>query len=215
MQLNDIVFGNPNNEIKKLISTPCLVSDLFYELENEPFPKNDTALTKNELEQIVANLKIMQSPENSDFVRRYKSYDRNVLQVIISTFREKGINVEELVHQINSDIYNLVLRLKYFYNRPRPAQLAAYYKLALFPFPSFNGNNSPSYPSMQAVQANVILNVIGNKNPNEYNFCKEMISDVYFSREYLGLNYGTDNDFANLVSQSILKNNLFTKKYQI
>ena len=36
-----------------------------------------------------------------------------------------------------------------------------------------------------------------------------MIDDVAYSRNYLGLHYATDNDFAYQVAQEILKNNDF------
>jgi len=42
-----------------------------------------------------------------------------------------------------------------------------------------------------------------------------MIDDVAYSRNYLGVHYTTDNDFAYQVAQEILKNNEFAKKYGI
>ena len=65
------------------------------------------------------------------------------------------------------------------------------------------------------LEAYVVLNVIANKFPNEYQFCKEMINDIAYSRIYLGLHFATDNDFAKFVGQVILKHPNFTKKYEI
>jgi hypothetical protein len=93
-------------------------------------------------------------------------------------------------------------------------QVAQYYKLKLFPYSSFSAD-TPSYPSGHTLQAYVILNVIADKYPNEYQFCKEMINDIAYSRIYLGLHFATDNDFAKFVGQEILKNPNFTKKYEI
>ena len=112
------------------------------------------------------------------------------------------------------DIAPLLLKLKYHFQRPRPRQVAQYYKLKLFPYQSFSAD-TPSYPSGHTLEAYVILNVIANKFPNEYQFCKEMINDIAYSRIYLGLHFATDNDFAKFVGQEILKHPNFTKKYEI
>jgi hypothetical protein len=136
------------------------------------------------------------------------------MQVIITTFKQKGIDVENLCLDIIKDTRNLITKLKYFYQRPRPYQLAQYYKLKLFPYNSFSAS-TPSYPSGHTVEAYVILNVIADKHPNEYQFCREMMEDVAYSRLYLGLHYSTDNDFAIEIAKEILKHPKFTKKYEI
>ena len=52
--------------------------------------------------------------------------------------------------------------------------MAQYFKLKLFAYQSFS-SDTPSYPSGHTLEAYVVLNVIANKFPNEYQFCKEMI----------------------------------------
>ena len=92
--------------------------------------------------------------------------------------------------------------------------MAQYYKLKLFPYDSYTAN-TPSYPSGHTLEAYVILNVIANKYPNEYQFCKDMIDDIAYSRLYLGLHFSSDNDFAKEIAKEILKDPKFTKKYGI
>jgi hypothetical protein len=214
MEMNNVTYGNPTIEYKKFITEPCLVGDLFEKLKQEGFPQNDSELTKEELNQIVDNLASIKQEENDSFLKRYKAYDRSLSQVLISTFKQKNIDVEDLVHEIFGDIRGLIFKLKYYYQRPRPYQLAQYYKLALFPFKSHSAD-TPSYPSGHGVQSYVTLNVIGNKYPEHYSFCKEVIDDVFFSREYLGIHYSSDNDFATTVGKEILKHKEFAKKYGI
>jgi hypothetical protein len=84
----------------------------------------------------------------------------------------------------------------------------------LFPYDTYVGN-TPSYPSGHTLQAFVILNVIANLHPKENSFCKEMIDDIAYSRLYMGVHFPSDNDFAKLVGEEILKQPEFAKKYGI
>ena len=214
MDLNQVTYGNPTKEHKEFLEKNSLVDDLFLKFKDDYFPLNDSELVKDELNDIVDYINSISDEENKAFLTRYKAYDRSLIQVITTTFKQKGIDVENLCEDIISDIRNLIYKLKYFYQRPRPNQLAQYYKLKLFPYNSFSAS-SPSYPSGHTLEAYVILNVISDKYPNEYQFCREMIEDVAFSRLYLGLHYPTDNDFAIEVAKEIIKHPKFTKKYGI
>lgn len=214
MEINNVTYGNPSIEYKKILTEPCLVNSLFEKLKLEKFPSNGSELTKDELNQIVDYLASMKEPDNESFLKRYKAYDRSLSQVLISTFKQKNLDLEDLVKEIIFDIRGLIFKLKYHYQRPRPYQLADYYKLALFPYNS-HSSSTPSYPSGHGVEAYVILNVIGNKYPEQYSFCKEVIDDVMYSREYLGLHYASDNDFARIIGKEILKHKEFAKKYGI
>ena len=214
MELNNVTYGNPTIEQKKLIESQCLVDDLFVKIKENIFPSNDSEMVKDELNEIVDYLKLMEGEDNANYLKRYKAYDRNLLQVINTLFKQKSIDVEALSKEIVEDIRNLTFKLKYHYNRPRPNQLANYYKLRLFPYKSFS-DDTPSYPSGHTLEAYVILNVIANKHPSHYTYCKEIIEDVAYSRIYMGLHYASDNDFAKLVGREILKHRAFTEKYEI
>lgn len=214
MTLNEITFGNPTIEQKNIIDTNGIADDLFQKLKTNICPLNDSELVKDELNEIVESIDTILEVDNVEYLNRYKSYDRSILQTINTIFRQKNIDVEDLTKNINDDIISLIYKLKYYYNRPRPNQIANYYKLKLFPFKGYSSNN-PSFPSEHCVVGYVVLNVIGNKHPSHYNFCKEMIEDIFYSRIHLGLNYQTDNDFSKVVGREILKHKLFTKKYEI
>jgi hypothetical protein len=214
MNLNNITYGNPTIEQKKHLDNISIVDDLFLKFKNDKFPENDSELVKDELNELVDMIEILIEPENSSYLARYKSYDRSLGQAIITAFKQKGIDVEHLVTDIIEDISPLIYKLKYLYQRPRPKQIAQYYKLAMFPFNSFSAD-TPSYPSGHTLQAYVVLNVIANKFPNEFQFCKTFVADIASSRLHLGLHYTTDNDFATQVAKEILKHKSFTEKYGI
>jgi hypothetical protein len=214
MNMNQVTYGNPTQENKIFIEQKGFMDELFVQFDEDSFPLNDSELVKDELNEIVDYVNSISDEENKAFLTRYKSYDRSLIQTITTTFKQKGIDVESICENIITDTKNLIYKLKYFYQRPRPYQLAQYYKLKLFPYNSFT-SSTPSYPSGHTLQAYVILNVIADKHPNEYQFCKEMIDDIAYSRLYLGLHYPSDNDFAIQIAKKILQHPNFTKKYEI
>jgi hypothetical protein len=214
MELNQVTFGNPTQKVLILLNEKGLVDDLFESLKNEIMPTNDSELTKEELNEIVEGISLLENPENDYFLKRYKSYDRSLVQTITSIFKQRGVDVEKVCTEIQKDINPLIAKLKVHYNRPRPYQLANYYKLKLFPYESFSAN-SPSFPSGHTTQSYVMLNVIGSMYPIQYKYCKNIIDDIAESRKNLGLHYQSDNDFSYLIGEKILKNNKFAEKYAI
>jgi hypothetical protein len=214
MNLNQVTYGNPTTEQKNIIDQKGLVDSLFVKLKTTICPLNDSELVKDELNEVADCLATISEENNLAYLNRYRSYDRSILQTINTIFKQKGIDVEELSSNISKDIKSLIYKLKYYYNRPRPNQLANYYKLKLFPFKSYC-SNSPSFPSEHTVEACVILNVIGCQYPDHYSFCKELIEDIMYSRIHLGLNYPTDNEFSKEIGNAIMKHPEFTKKYEI
>ena len=215
MELNDVTYGNPTVQDLDFMQKNGLIDDLFDTLKDTlTFPKNDSELVKDELNEIMDCLETMSQPENQTFLKRYQSYDRNLIQALSSIFKQKDIEVEELVTDVVKDIQGLIFKLKYYYQRPRPKQIAQYHKLKLFPYKSFSAH-TPSYPCGHCIEAVVILNVIGNKYPTEYPFCKELIEDISYSRVYLGHHFPSDNEGAKEIGKAILKHPEFAKKYGI
>jgi hypothetical protein len=214
MNIDQANYGNPTIQQKVFLDEVGFVDDLFMKLKDEPFPANSSELTKDELNEIVDSLNSISDKENKSYLNRYKAYDRSIIQVLTTTLKQKGIDIETLCEEVIIDIRSLIYKLKYFYQRPRPNQLAQYYKLKLFPYKSYSAD-TPSYPSGHTIEAYVILNIVANRHPNESKFCKELIDDIAYSRIYLGLHYQTDNDFGKVVAKEILKHPKFTQKYGI
>jgi hypothetical protein len=214
MNLNQVTYGNPTQKTLALVNQKGLVDDLFESLKKETMPANDSELTKEELNEIVEAIALVQEPENDYFLKRYKSYDRSLVQGLVTIFKQQGIDVEQLCLNIQDDINPLIAKLKVHFNRPRPYQLANYYQLKLFPFESYT-SDSACFPSGHTTQAYVMLNVIGSMHPIHFKYCKNIIEDISESRKHLGLHYQSDNDFSFQVGESILKHKEFAKKYAI
>jgi len=214
MEFNELTYGNPTQDQLQFVKGNCMVDDLFDTFKNSIIPKNDSELVKDELNEIKDGLDIVSQPENQNYLKRYLAYDRNLIQALSSIFKQKDIDVEELIVDVVKDVQNLIYKLKFHHQRPRPYQLAQYFQLKLFPYNSFSAH-TPSYPSGHTIEAIVILNVIGNKYPTEYQYCKELIEDIAYSRIYLGLHFPSDNEGGREIAKAILKHPEFTKKYGI
>jgi len=217
--LNKVTYGNLSESLLNTLKDKCIADDVIPILDKTygselDFPLNNSETVKQELNEMVEKVRSIYDESNSEHFIRYKRYDRNLLQGIISSFTVKGIDVKDLCLSINDDISPTIIKLKQKYQRARPYQLAQYYKLKLFPYDTFSGH-SPSYPSGHTIQAYVMLNIIGNKHPQAYDFCKQFINDIAESRVYLGLHYPSDNDVSFLIGQEILKLKSITDKYQI
>jgi len=211
--LNQVTYGNPTYEAKILLEKECIVGDLFPELTKDAFPKNDSAATKEELNEIVRSLKDLDETSPT-LLRRYLNYDKALWAYINKMLEVEGIQENDLIQQILVDINPLILKLKYYFQRPRPYQLGNYYKLSLFPMKSTSAL-TPSYPSGHTIQSIVVLTIIGNKHPNIYQYCSRLWEDVAQSRVTIGVHYPSDNDFSYHVAQEILKHPKFAEKYQI
>ena len=183
------------------------MDSLFEELTKFPFPENESDTTKQELNELVDYLEDMDIVDNEKIRKRYIFYDRNLFQAIINTFRTDKVDIKQLIDDIDNDITGLIVKLKYFYQRPRPYQLANYYKLKLFPINTKSGH-SPSFKwSLYRVHTNNFKNL-----PSAFRNKKNW---KMFGRCYMGVHYQTDNDFAFLVAQKILKQPEFVEKYGI
>jgi hypothetical protein len=216
MNLDLVTYGNPTQEQLKYLETSNFIdTTLFDELTSYKFPKNSSEATKEELNQIVDSIKLLQ--KNDEHLNRYKTYDRYLFKYFIDGLikgEQDAVEVKNLIESIKNDISPLLLKLKYFHQRPRPYQLAEYYKLKLFPYQSFSAD-SPSFPSGHAYQGKILTEVIGNLYPQTYSFMTNLFDDIMYSRLYLGLHYQSDIDVGIFCAEKVLNLKEFKSKYRL
>ena len=215
MNLDLITYGNPNEEQVKFLKSSSYLDYLFDDLVSFNFPKNTSEATKEELNQIVDSLDLIQQREN--YLERYLVYDKQIKNYFIEGFTRGGENKEEVASIVNSimdDTKPLLLKLKYHFQRPRPYQLAQYYKLKLFPFKSASAD-SPSFPSGHSFQAKLITEVLGNRYPKTYSFMQSVFNEICYSRLYLGLHYQSDIDVGIFCAEKVLADKTFKDKFKL
>lgn len=215
--LDSIKWGNPLREhLDYLENNKCITDKFFNDFSQIPFPKNSSKGAREELNMLVDYVNSLSSSKDTAYLKRYQQYDRNLEQVFAHIIREKELdeNSAIVVDEINADITPLIYKLKYHFNRPRPSQLAADYRLKLFPYQSYSAL-SPSYPSAHVIKGIVICHVLGNHYPHLYQFFENLSKEIGYSRLYMGLNYQSDNDFGVYIAEKIVSDTEFMEKYHL
>lgn len=215
MNLDLIGYGNPNQNHLSWINKESYLDSLFAELTQFTFPKNSSEATKEELNFLVE--KIKETKVNEEKLNLYQTFDiylEEYYSDFLSNFKVPEDSVKKIIEDINNDIKPLIVKLKYFFQRPRPYQLAYYYKLKLMPFRTL-GSDSPSFPSGHAIQSKVISEVLGNKYPEIYTALEKIADDVCESRLGLGVHYQSDIDVGIYIAERICETKEFMIKYQL
>jgi hypothetical protein len=215
MNLDLITYGNPTQDQIVNLTKETFCDVLFDELIEYKYPKNSSEATIEELNAIVDALKNLNGKDA--YLNRYKAYDvslkRSFIEFILKDVEEKD-EIIKTIESIQEDINPLLMKLKYYFQRPRPFQLAEYYKLKLFPYSSITAN-SPSFPSGHSYQARIITEVIGNIYPQTYALMQKIFDDICYSRLYLGLHYQSDIDVGIFCADKVLALKEFKAKYKL
>jgi hypothetical protein len=98
---------------------------------------------------------------------------------------------KEEINNIVTDTYPVIIALKNYYNRPRPAQVNSKIK----PYPSETAK-TPAYPSGHALQAFVIAKHLSKKYPLRTLKFYSIAERIAKSRVSYGLHYPSDNNLA-------------------
>lgn len=215
MNLDEITFGNPTQEQIPFLKTETYADSLFTELATFSFPPNTSEATKEELNYIVDCMAHLEGKE--EFISKYKAYDRMLGGYFVDGMEratKKGEEVKEIIQSILDDTLPLLTKLKYHFNRPRPFQLAEYYKVKLFPHSSRSAD-SPAFPSGHAFQTKLITEVLGNRYPQSYSFMQNVLLDICNSRIFMGLHYQSDIDVGIFAAEKVLGLKEFKEKYKL
>lgn len=215
MNLDLIGYGNPNQNHISWIKKESYLDVLFAELTEFTFPKNSSEATKEELNQIILKIKELQVDKEKQEI--YQGFDIYLDEYYVKFLNQYEIpidKVQPIIDSIHEDIKPLMVKLKYFFQRPRPFQLAYYYKLKLMPFMTL-GADSPSFPSGHAIESKVLSEVLGNMYPELYNPLSKLSEQVCESRIALGVHYQSDIDVGVYIAERICETKEFMIKYQL
>ena len=213
MNLDEITYGNPNRKQLQELNKKTYLDVLFEELSSYTFPRNSSDATKEELNQIVEATNLLANEEV--YQKMYLTYDAHLVRFFkegLIKGGEEQDKAEKLLKRIIEETKPLLTKLKYHFQRPRPYQLAEYYKLKLFPFESKSAD-SPSFPSGHAYQGRIITEVLGNIFPQTYSAMQKIFEEICYSRLYMGLHYQSDIDVAIFCADKVLMNKEFIKDF--
>tara|TARA_R100001463_G_scaffold46477_2_gene95088 strand:- start:1451 stop:2161 length:711 start_codon:yes stop_codon:yes gene_type:complete len=179
-----------------------------------PPPSNSSEETKKEL----IDIKIFMDMDHpQDFKTNLKKMDEDPAQFVIDYYEEitKSKAPEDVLKFItDGDVEVLAMKLKMYYNRPRPYQIAEHYGI------EFDYNKSiqngaadhPSYPSGHTLSAYFTAKVLGHINPQVKKQLVKRAMMVADSRIMEGVHFKSDNDFSIYLVDNVLMP-AFLKKY--
>tara|TARA_Y100000996_G_scaffold404528_1_gene378706 strand:+ start:407 stop:1039 length:633 start_codon:yes stop_codon:yes gene_type:complete len=163
-----------------------------------PFPENSSKKTRNELEWL---LNYNSGMIDESFV---KGGD-DITKVFKDYCKDNNLEFKkEYYDKILKESTKTILSLKYYYNRPRPYQLAEYYGLKEFENFDLPSMKTPSYPSGHSTQGHLVAELLGKTYPNHYEHFKELANMISKSRLMARAHYPSDCQFGEEVAQHIL-----------
>jgi chorismate mutase len=211
MEINQLGYGNPNREFMEFLSKKTPYDGIFELTKGYKPPKNDSEITKYELNTIAESI----DEVDEDNLKRFKMIDSNIVKYYSLFLKSKGIEgekLEPLLREIIDEALPLIAKIKMHYNRPRPYQLAQIFKLKLFPYHTINAD-SPAYPSGHVIQACLLSEVLSARYPTMSDEFSALIDVIGSSRIMLGVHYPSDNDLALFVGEMIINDEWFQSKH--
>jgi len=193
--LNDLVYTDgkflSNDEKFRKYFKGLRLSDY----KNKPYPKNESDKTNKELKylkRLKNNKDLVMSSD--DIIGRFKVY-----------FNEKNIDYPKLlVKDLISGSKNFIMKLKHFYNRPRPKQIAKKIDIDLN-CSNIKSAKTPSYPSGHTAQSLLIANVLGDLYPKHKDNLLRIAEEISKSRMVAKVHFPSDVKFGKKIGISLYK----------
>lgn len=197
LPINSLQYGSPRLEQHFVMLEGCVLDQYIDEFKGLFPPENNSQRVKQEMSLVKEKMK---SLGNSQLRNEYLSIDEDLRNYIGYYGGQKGVpDIVDWFDKMNKSTGSFLLKLKYFYQRPRPYQLASLFDIELYPLQSCS-SLSPSYPSghtFQAYMCEKYLEGLGVEN--------NLSEIVARSRIALGLHYPSDNQGAFEIADEIIQ----------
>jgi len=212
MNIEEVKYGNP-----ALVNAVHLNQNGMYDsyvetFSNESFqpPSNSSMTTFNELVELTV---LKDEIQSHDDYKYHAFIDGDLSQFLFMQIQNCGIKANpDVLSSIAYDLNPTIIKIKMFFQRPRPFQLAYYRHLNLYPHISVAAH-SPSYPSGHAMQSYFICKLYSYKYKSKKKDLMAIAEEVAYSRKVMGLHYQSDNDFAKQIADEILQKDDVLKFY--
>jgi hypothetical protein len=209
-EINAVKYGNTTLEqqekgdssedpIKKFFIDKGLAEKIIREA-----PTNYSDITQNDLQTVMSMMKSI-TPEDLVFARQAEESRE---QVFLDFFAAKGIKetMGEL-KGVDSQSESILFYLKNEINRPRPSQLAYFYKFPLYPIIPTDAM-SASYPGGHAISVFILAEYYSRKYPVYRGELEQLAERIAESRIKMGLHYPSDTEISRYLCKLIWKYDL-------
>lgn len=209
--MSDIKTGISCLEAISYSQQDCFLDKLFSDAIKDELPAPDSDQVAQELSQ--TKKYIDQYIRDPELIQRYEKYDRQFEKHIEGFLLEDNSGYQQKVMMLFKDVTPLVYKIKFHYQRPRPAELLCLHKeISFHPVSSLTAQ-CPAYPSYHSCMGYVLYGVLGNLYPHMNNSFKSLATDIYCSRLFMGLCLVTDVDGGIALGKQILADKEFIVKY--
>ncbi|MDA7670331.1 phosphatase PAP2 family protein [Akkermansiaceae bacterium] len=208
--INELTYGNPNAAQDILIREEGAFDYIANHYMQKPYPNNDGQYAFKELSSIREDMKKLQ---HDKVVELSVKFDEDLSGMLIETADKCGVsNPSKFIEELYKDINPIIMKLKYFYNRVRPYQLANILSYPLNPMPTISAQ-SPSYPSGHTVQSRVFAEILSFRYPDQQDMLMKFADKCSQSRIIMGVHFPSDGIFGKQLSDGIILDENFKAKY--
>ena len=207
-ELNSLVYGDPTQKHLSTMQKGHSLIEIDPERLRIPRPPiNSSEETFSEIRLLRKSLDSL----DDNKIEFIEIADEKPTQVFIDFAKSNGLNYnEEFIKDIYDQLRPFILKLKYKFNRPRPAQVAK--KIGIeFPSFSLDSASTPSYPSGHTIQAHVLANVLSRANPKYTEELGRIADRISLTRLQSGVHYPSDiimgKEIANMIDPYVLGQN--------
>jgi hypothetical protein len=156
------------------------------------------------LEELIYVSKITHNRTDKD-VEFVNKIDKNPAALVIDFCKNKNIIFPKTdFNNLYKIIKPLILNTKYYFNRPRPDQLARFYGLTINIIET-DTHHTPSYPSGHTVYARLAANLILKSNPEFRYELEQIVDKSAYARVLQGVHYPSDNKASIIFTDYIFK----------
>jgi hypothetical protein len=184
-----LICGLLNNKVK--VSVKMFEEFDYSEFKNMPPPADGSLRTLSEIKAL-KNI-----PINKSFVKKRD----NIYESFKEVADKKNINLDKKeINNLNDSSAEVILKLKKYYNRPRPKDQAKQYGVDLENV-ELSSMKTPSYPSGHSAQGILIGNYLADKyNDQEF---KEVGNEISYARNVARAHYKSDSDMGKKLGESM------------
>lgn len=186
----------PSEKHQKRLDKPCamrLIAADEWMAPTKNFPSNSSFDTYKELETMSYQTKQFGELAQAKYM---KKYDEEFFKPFKKICKENGYTFdEEYIDSLVEEAGEIIIKLKYRFNRPRPYQLAPIVGIDINHEPTRTAK-TPSFPSGHSCQGHLIANVLGKEYPECAEEFKECAEKISFSRYIGGLHYPSDLEYG-------------------
>lgn len=169
-------------------------------------PSNNSITTKKELDEVIR----LSNSRNQDTEQTILLIDKDPLVLYKAFLKTKNLVFpKEKFDTMYHLLYNIIMDIKLYYNRPRPNQISEFYSIDINVLHT-DTHATPSYPSGHVAYAKLAELVIKETYPDLDGQIEKLTEKVGYARIKQGIHFKSDID-ASLVLVPSIYNEL--KKY--